>query len=228
VNRTLNVVRLQFVNRMTYLWIPLIILGGSFALSLLIYALIPTDAPKYGGGSQAPLWYFFAVGIQSLTLTFPFSQALSITRREFHVGTLLTASLTSAILASVFAVGRVVEDWTGGWGMNGFFFYIPWLTDGSWYQTWLVFFAIAMLFFIVGYASAGVYRRWGGIGLTVALIGVGLLIVGAIAVAGWAQAWGAVFAWLGAQTPIGLAAWALLLVLLLAGTSYATLRRAVP
>ena len=56
MNRTFNVMRMQLVNRQTYVWMPLIILGGSFVLSLMIYALIPTDAPKYGGAAQAPLW----------------------------------------------------------------------------------------------------------------------------------------------------------------------------
>ena len=44
MTRTLNVIRMQFVNRQTYVWMPLIILGGSFVLSFLIFAIIPTDA----------------------------------------------------------------------------------------------------------------------------------------------------------------------------------------
>ena len=114
---------------------------------------------------------------------------MSITRREFHVGTLLTAGLTSAILAAVCAIGRVIEDATHGWGVNGYFFYI-WLTDGTGYTTWLVFFALALLFFIIGYASATVYRRWGGIGLTV-ICSRRAVIVAGIAAVGWAEAWSA-------------------------------------
>ena len=34
-----------------------------------------------------------------MTLTFPFSQAMSVTRREFFIGTLLTAILGSLELA---------------------------------------------------------------------------------------------------------------------------------
>ena len=66
--------------------------------------------PKYGGGAQAPLWYFDVVGIQALTLTFPFSQAMSVTRREFFLGTLLTAAFTSSILAG----SRSSAAWSNG------------------------------------------------------------------------------------------------------------------
>mgnify|MGYP004237449591 FL=1 len=86
MNRVGNVVRMQLVNRQTFIWIPLIILAGSLVVSIVIWSMIPYDAPKYGGGAQAPLWYFFAVGIMGMTQTFPFSQAMSVTRREFFLG----------------------------------------------------------------------------------------------------------------------------------------------
>ena len=40
MNRTLSVVRMQLINKQTYIWIPLIILGGAFVLSLAIYAIL--------------------------------------------------------------------------------------------------------------------------------------------------------------------------------------------
>ncbi len=83
--------------------------------------------PFYGGGQQAPIWYFGVVGIQALTLTFPFSQAMSVTRWEFYLGTLLTAALTSAILAVIAVVGGLIEQATDGWGINGWFFALPWV-----------------------------------------------------------------------------------------------------
>src|SRR5690606_6776424 len=118
-NRTVNVVRMQLVNRQTYIWVPLMVLAGSLVITLAIYALIRNAGaqdPLYGGGAQAPLWYFAVVGIQSLTPTFPFSQAMSVTRREFYLGTLLAAALTGAILSAVFVIGGFIENATDGWG----------------------------------------------------------------------------------------------------------------
>lgn len=115
MNRTLTVTRMQFVNKYTFVWLPLIILGASFLMSLGIFAIIPYDGVKVGGGSQAPIWYFFAVGIMSLSYTFPFSQALSITRREFFFGTMLAAVGTALILGAVFVGGGALEQVTTGW-----------------------------------------------------------------------------------------------------------------
>jgi hypothetical protein len=56
MRRTFNVVRLQLINKGTFVWYPLIILAAAVVISVLIYALIPVDTPKYGGGGQAPLW----------------------------------------------------------------------------------------------------------------------------------------------------------------------------
>jgi len=184
MNRTVNVVRLQLVNKMTYIWIPLIILVGAWVLTLAIYAMLSGNGapgPFYGGGSQAPLWYFLVVGIQALTFTFPFSQAMSITRREFYLGTLLTAALTAAILSTVFLLGGFIEIATRGYGMDGYFFRIDALWAAGWWVAWLAYFAIAMLMFVVGFWAATIYKRWGTIAITVVLVGLGLLLVGAMA-----------------------------------------------
>ncbi|WP_375386517.1 hypothetical protein [uncultured Microbacterium sp.] len=228
MSRTLNVVRLQLVNRQTYIWIPLLILGGAWVLSLIVFAMIPVSSPKYGGGAQAPLWYFMAVGIQALTLTFPFSQALSVTRREFYLGTLITAALTSGILASIFVIGGVVEQLTNGYGLNGYFFYLGWIWEAGWWAAWLAYFAIAMLLFSIGFWGATIYKRGGPLLLTIVLVGLGAILVALMWLVGLADAWVRVFQWIGAQGSLGLTLWGLLVIAVLAATSYLTLRRTIP
>lgn len=228
MNRTLNVIRMQLVNRQTFVWIPLIILGGAFLLMLLVILMIPGDKPKIGGAAQAPLWYFMVVGIQALALTFPYSQAMSVTRREFHVGTLATAALTSAVIAVVFTLGGFVEDATSGWGRNGYFFRIPWLTDGPWGVTLLIFFAAAMLFFTAGYAGAGIYKRWGSLWLTVVLISLAFVLAGAMWLIGVNNAWDATFTWIGERGPAGIGIGMLVAAAVLSLGSYGVLRRTVP
>lgn len=231
MNRTLSVVRLQLVNRMTYIWIPLLILVGAWVLSLAIYAMLSSSGvpgPFSGGGSQAPLWYFMVVGIQALTLSFPFSQAMSVTRREFYLGTLLTAGLTAAILASVFVVGGLIELATNGYGMNGYFFHVEWMWAPGWWAAWLTYFAIAMLLFVVGFWAATIYKRWGSLAVTLVLVGLGALLVGAMWLVGRLDAWGQVFGWLAAQGSLGLTLWGALLIAVLAGSSFLTLRRTIP
>lgn len=231
MNRTIGVVRLQLVNKQTYIWVPLIVLGGAFAISLAIYALIAgagAQGPMYGGGAQAPLWYFLVVGIQALTLTFPFSQALSVTRREFYLGTLLTAILTSALLAIVFMIGGLIEYATNGWGINGWFFIIPWVSERGILAGGLFYFVVAMMFFVVGFWAATIYKRFGSMWLTIVLVGLGVVLVAAMWFIGLLDAWGQVFTWFAAQGALGLSLWGLVLVAVLAASAFFTLRRAVP
>ena len=231
MNRTLNVVRLQLVNKQTYIWVPLLVLFGALALTLAVYALIRSggaSGPMYGGGAHAPLWYFLVVGVQALTLSFPFSQAMSVTRREFYLGTLLTAVMTAAILASIFVVGGFIEVATGGYGIDGYFFYIEGLWAAGWWAAWIGYFTIAMLMFVSGFWAATIYKRWGSLILTVVLVGIGVILVGLMWLIGRLNAWAQVFAWFAQQGPVGLTLWGLLLGVVLAGISFLTLRRATP
>ncbi len=228
MSRTLNVVRLQLVNKMTFIWIPLIILFGTLTFTLIVYSMLPPGAVKYGGGAQAPLWYFLAIGIQAMAYSFPFSQAMSITRREFFAGTLLTAALTAAILASVFVVGGFIEQATDGYGLNGYFFYIDWLWTPGWWAAWIGYFAIAMFMFVIGFWAATIYKRWGALAVTLVMVGIGALLVGGLWITGRLNAWAQVFGWLQGQGTVGMTLWGILITAVLAATAFLTLRRATP
>ncbi|MFC8681844.1 hypothetical protein ACFT30_10000 [Microbacterium ureisolvens] len=231
MNRTVNVVRMQLINKQTFVWVPLIVLGASFAMSIAIYAILKSsglEGPFYGGGSQAPLWVLLFVGISSLTLTFPFSQAMSVTRREFFLGTMLAAAICAVLLAAVFAIGGMIEDWTNGWGINGYFFALDWVVQDGALGAAFFYFVMAMLIFMLGFWSATVYKRFGAVLLTSIWIGVGVLLLLAI----WAitrfEWWPEVVTALVDLGAVGLAAWGLVLTLVLGVISYLTLRRAVP
>lgn len=231
MNRTLNVVRMQLVNRQTYIWVPLIVLGGALAITLVIYGMLYSagiDEPKYGGGAQAPLWTFLVVGVQALTLSFPFSQAMSVTRREFYLGTLLTAAMTSAVLGVIFVLGGLFERATNGWGMNGYFFYLDWIWEAGPLAAGFVFFVITMLFFVIGFWAATIYKRFGTAWVAIILSAAGLALAGIAWLITLGEAWVPVIEWILTQGALGLAAWGVLLIAVLAVTSWATLRRAIP
>lgn len=231
MSRTLNVVRMQLVNTQTYVWVPLIVLGGAFVITLAVYGIIASagaSGPYYGGGAQAPLWYFAVVGAQSLTLTFPFSQAMSVTRREFYLGTLLTATMTSMTLAGVFMLGGIIERATNGWGLNGYFFYSPELWGGHPLSLGLAYFALAMLFFACGFWGATIYKRFGWVVLTTVMVALGLVLVAGLWAVGRFGSWPRVWLWIVDQGVVGLSLWGLAVVALLAVVSYLSLRRATP
>jgi hypothetical protein len=228
MRRTLNVVRLQMINKNTFIWTPLIVLAGATVLSVLIYAIIPTDEPKYGGGGQAPLWIFFAVGMSAMTLTFPFSQAISITRREFFVGTMLAAVLGSAFMGALFLIGGGIELLTNGWGLNGWMFYLPDVWAAGAGGAFVIYFTLALFFFVIGFTGATIYKRWGAVMITVVGVGVGLLLVAAVLLITKFEQWGQVAATFGQLGSLGVALWGLVGVVVLMGISFLTLHRATP
>lgn len=229
MNRAVAVARMQLTNKWIYLGIPLIILAGSTLISLAIFAMIPDGAANaISGSGQAVMWYFFALGIQALTLLFPFSQALSVSRRSFYIGTVGLFTVVALALAVLYWVLGLIEQATNGWGMNGAIFAIPWIAEGAWYAQILFYFAVTSLFFLLGFWSSTIYKRWRTVGLTAALVGLGAVLLGVIALITWRDGWPTVGAWLVGLTPLSLAGWVLAAAALLALTSYATLRRAVP
>ncbi len=230
MKRVLNVVRLQLINKETYVWVPLIILGGSLVISLLIYALLRPMVPDaiYGGGSQAPLWYFLFVGVAAMTRSFPFSQAMSVTRRDFYLGTLLTAIGTSLVLTAIFVVGGLIEQANGGWWMNGYFFYLDWIWAAGPLVAGLFYFVCAMIFFILGFTFATIYKTWGQVALTLSWLAVTLAFVGAAFLITRMGVWGPVVMTLVNLGALGLALWGLLVVAVLAAIGFLAIRRAVP
>lgn len=228
MRRVLNVVRLQMINRATFIWVPLIVLAGAVVISVLIYAMIPVDSPKYGGGGQAPLWVFFAVGMSAMTLTFPFSQAISITRREFFIGTMLAAVIGSAFMGLLFLIGGGIELLTNGWGVNGWVFHLPDLWAAGAGGAFVIFFTLALFFFVVGFTGATIYKRWGAMTITIVGVGIGLLLVAAAFIITRLELWMQVGRALGELGALGIALWGLVGVALLMVVSYLTLRRATP
>ena len=228
MSRTLNVIRLQLINRQTFIWVPLIVLASAVLISVLIYAMIPIDEPKYGGGAQAPLWVFFVIGLSAMTMTFPFSQAMSITRREFFVGTMITAVLGSVFMAIVFLIGGGIELLTNGYGVNGYVFHLPWIWEAGPLGAFVVYFTVALFFFVVGFTGATIYKSWGPVVISLVGVGLALILLGVIFLITRLELWLQVWAGFGELGAVGLALWGLVAIVVLAVISFLAFRRAKP
>jgi len=228
-HRTANVVRLQFVNTQTFVWVPALVLGGAWLITMLVYWVVEAAGDgadvTISGGSQAPLWYFLVVGVQAMTLSFPFSQAMSLTRREFYLGSLAAAAVSGLGMSCAFVLLGLVERATDGYGMGGYFAYLAWVWEAGALAAGLTYFVATMLFFIVGFWLATVYKRFGTATLVLGLLGIGLVVVGLVALVTWRRAWPDVWAWVLDTGSLGLTWWAVLVGGLLAVGSYVTLRR---
>ncbi|WP_285725267.1 hypothetical protein [Psychromicrobium xiongbiense] len=229
MNRIVSVAKMQLLNKWTFLGIPAVMLTLCFALSLAIFGLIPnSEGFKPSGAGQAPLWYFFGLGIQALTLTFPFSQGMSVSRRSYFLGTMALFSALSLIMALLYWGLGLVESATNGWGLQGHMFSFPWVSDGPWFAVVLFFFAATMFLFLLGFWCATIYKRWHMTGLLILLIGFAVIILALVAVLVWQNWWLAFYSWFAPLTNLSVAALALGLCVVLAVTSYLTLRRATP
>lgn len=227
-SRTLGVVRLHFMNTQTFVWVPVLVLSGVWLITLLIYWIISAagvDGPMYSGGSQAPLWYFAVVGAQAMNLTFYFSQAMSLTRREFYLGSLTAAGISAAAISTVFVLLGLIEQATNGYGINGYFAYLPWVWEGGPFAAALTYFALTMLTFILGFWFAIVHKRFGALILAAVLLVIALVLLGGAALISLNSTWGEVWMWFVETQSMGLTLWALGLSVVFAAGSYLTLRR---
>lgn len=226
--RIVNVVRLHFLVKQTFVWMPLIIFAGAVALSLAIVALIPADGVILVGANQAPLWYFFAIGLLALHRTFPFSQALSITRRDFWLGTIGAGTLTSAALATLFLVGGLIENATDGWGKRGAFFFLDAFGAGSNSTAWLAYFTMALSSFVAGLAIATIHKRFGVLGLVLTLLALGVVAAAGVVAITRSESWGPLIEAITLAGPGVIAAWGLAATAAVAVGGYLLLRRTQP
>jgi hypothetical protein len=106
------------------------------------------------------------------------------------------------------------------------FFRIPYILDGPWYLTWLTSFVALALLFVWGMWFGIVYRRWNLLGSVTFIAAQVTVVVAAVLVVSWADAWPGVGHFFTGLTVAGLTGiLAALAALLLAG-GQATIRRA--
>ncbi len=229
MSRIVNVARMQLINKWTFLGIPMAILVASTTFTIAIWAIVSrnsSDAVLVSGSGQAVMWYFLALGIQSLTLTFPFSQAMSVSRKSFYLGTLGLFAVIALAYSVLYYLLGLIEKATGGWGMNGQLFALGWIAENNAAVQILFYFVAMVLLFMIGFWCATVYLRWKATGMLIVSIGFGVILLALIAMLtlnGW---WVPFGNWLGSLTTLGVALMLGSICLVLAGGSYLTLRKA--
>lgn len=226
MNRILSATRMQYANAKSYFWVPAVITGGALLVVILIAVIVPDDVgPIYTGAANAPIWFFFAMGIQTLVLTFPFSLALGITRWEFCASTLLAAVGAGAALATLETVLGLLERATDGWGLGAYSFYLPWIWDQGMPGAWLLFASTCIVLFQLGFAFTVIYKRFGIMQLVAGIIVLILLLLVPVWLITLNHAWPRTFQFFAGLTPVGVALGALALSAVITGLGYLALRK---
>jgi hypothetical protein len=148
-----------------------------------------------------------------------------VSRRSFYAGTALLALALAAGYGLGLTVLQPIERATGGWGLNMYFFRVPYLLAGPWCLSWLTSLTGLALMFAWGMWFGIVYRRWNLTGLLNFIAVHVLAVTGVPLIIGGGHDWSGVGRLFTTLTIGGLTGLlAALAVALLAG-GYATTRR---
>ncbi|MCH1881864.1 hypothetical protein [Agrococcus sp. ARC_14] len=170
--RIRNVVQLHTVNKLQAFGWPLIIMGFSLAIVLVIAALVGgVGGPEalegmntgmmWNGAIFALLGPLIGFGFTAMGQYFPLALGLGLTRREFAAGTALVFAGNAAFYAIIVTIGKVIEVATGGFGLSARFFDVVYTGVGEWWQTLIQTFLLILSVMLVGAAITTAFHRWG-------------------------------------------------------------------
>jgi hypothetical protein len=231
MTRILNVARMHLVAWPSVLGWPWAILASSFLINLAIFAAIGDRVvEKSFTGGLASIYIVVLISCgQWVTQVFPFAMGLSVTRRAFYAATSLLVVAQAVVFAILLYLFKVVEDATGGWGINLRFFGVQGVAQHSALVQILVYAVPFVAFGFVGAFCAVVFKRWGMNGVFTLTLTTALALGGLIALVTWLRQWRAIGQWLLDQPTASLiAGWPVLLAVVLAGAGYLAIRRATP
>lgn len=231
--------RLQFSVPTALIGVPALVFVAAWLIALGIVVWIHYAAdrgaeaasePIYTGASQAALWCLAFMAAYVASHTFPFSMALSYSRRVFVIGAFLAFAAVSAGYGAAFGLAAGLERLTDGYGIHMYNFDLPYLTEGPGGIFAAALFAAALCLFVMmfGFFWSILYRRVSlGVLWTVLLaVLVALLLVAMLITQ--AGEWPAVWQWMGEQNSLTLTGWMLPPALGLAVVNYGVIRRATP
>ncbi|WP_028775909.1 hypothetical protein [Shimazuella kribbensis] len=163
----LTAAKIHFRGKMIWFFTPWIIVVGSFLINLIIAGAIG-DKPIYTGGVAAIYIYMLILGIVTIKQTFVFSIGFSIRRKDYFYGTATMVFITCLSAAVFLSLLSFIEgDLFDGWGVELYFFHLPYLNEGNIFvQAWIIF-ILLVYFFYLGFSISSVYRRFGKWGLTI-------------------------------------------------------------
>ena len=228
--------RLQFAVPYSFIWLPMVIFVLAWAFGLGIGFLvdsqtpdrIPAEEPIHTtGAAQATIWYLAFMAAYTASHTFPFSVALSYSRRVYLIGTYLTFLVVSVGFGAAAMLAYWIERVTDGFGRHLYVFGSPSFENLGGTLGVGCFGAVLALFFMCfGFFWAILYRRVTIPILWTVIIGVIVVILGAVAIITINDWWINVGMWIVEQNAFTLAGWGLLATVLLGLLNYVLIRKA--
>ncbi|GAA1138477.1 hypothetical protein [Nesterenkonia lutea] len=223
--------KLQFTVPSQMIWVPLIVFFGAWAVAigigLWVRHLAGEGAEIYTGASQATIWCLAFIAAYSASHTFPFSMALSYSRRVFVLGAFLAFAAVSAGFGTLFAIAILLERATDGFWAQTYTFDIPAVTQNAGaLGGGILAGAVCLGAMMFGFFWSILYRRVSLVMLWVIALALVALLAVTVMVVTQNQWWPHVWDWLAVQSSYSFAGWVLLLTLGLTAVNYLVIRRA--
>lgn len=223
MNRTLPIFNMHLRDKFTWYFMPYAIMGGSFIVNLIISIFLET--PLFTGGLASIFIYYLVVGILTVPQTFQFSLGLGTTRKDYFIGTLLACLVFSAINALILVAVGVIENATGAWGTDLHFFQAAYVSNGTYFEDYLIYFIVLLLMFMTGFLISSFFRRFGSKSMLLSF----LISIIVFTVLGYFiqqnNWWVNIFNWFIGKTALDLALWTLPFTVICILLSYVLLRR---
>lgn len=189
-----NVARLHLVDRFSYTWLVWGVLAFTFAVNYAIFAVVgPTMSDGSYTGALVTIYIFMIViGVQAAVKFLPFAFTLGVSRRTYYLGTVVVVIGLCAAYSILLTGLWWLERLTDGWGIQMYFFRVPWVLWGPWYQVMITNFVLLSLTFLTGLMFGLIYRRFALVGTLIFSAAVTVVVVAAALMVTWRRWWAAV------------------------------------
>ncbi len=231
MDRVLAAARLHFARPAVVLGIPWLIVLASFLLNAVLWGTTPVaesdDAQT--GGLAALYITVIVVYVQAVTQLLPFGMGMGLSRRSFYLGTALAALVQAVGYGAALTLLGILERATDGFGLGAAFWRPSPIAVDSTALQFVVFTVPLLACAAIGAGLGVLFKRWGPPALYALSILIAALVVGALALVGWLDAWQQVGAWFADQSKLTFAVGLpFALTLVVGALSFAGLRRVVP
>ena len=230
--------RLQFIVPSSLIWVPALVFTSAWVLVALVglwvdhmaESRVPAEDPIYTGASQAAVWCLVFMAAYTASHTFPFSMALSYSRRVFVLGAFLAFGLVSLAYGAAYALAAWIERVTDGFGIHFYVFDLPYLTQGEGGILAAGAFAavLCLALMMVGFFWAILYRRVTVPVLWATILGAAVVLLALAMVITQNEWWASIWSWLSEQSALTLAAWLVAPAVLITVLNYVVIRKATP
>ena len=180
MNAIRTVVKMYARGKLIWFFSPWIGLLLQFLVALIVILIITLlfggKTPFYPGGLITICVIMVIMGIVSLTRYLPFCPRLWLRRTDYVLGTAVMAVEVSAVTAVLWLLCSLLELVTGGWGIELYYFHLPYFNDGSLIEQFWVYFVILANMYFLGFVIGSISQRFGRVGTVIFVLTVLLLM----------------------------------------------------